>query len=415
MSSQPIISPPAPFQISFPKEEMDDLRRRLGTARWPEREIVPESEEDQATSFGLGWGVTLPLMKQLVEEWKDYSFEEEIERMNAVPHFKTQIEDLSIHFIHQKSRDPKAIPLILIHGWPDSSAEFIPVISRLVNPPAGQQAFHVVVPDQPGFAFSSAPQTSKWMMDDTARVFDKLMRGLGYQKYAAQGGDWGSIAARALGALYPRSCKAVHLNFCPATGSGGFLSMFPQRTMIEWAPSLILSKKEKKFALRSLEYQEKGSAYYWMQHFTPRTPAYALNDSPVGTLAWIAEKILPSISEATALRPNNATLTKDTLFGICSLYWLTKSMGTSFLPYTLNPHFLTFLDNNPRYYLPNFAFSAFPNEIALTPMMFVRKTGRLRWFKEAESGGHWAPVEEPETFAEHVSQALAAIWPASKL
>jgi pimeloyl-ACP methyl ester carboxylesterase len=155
---------------------------------------------------------------------------------------------------------------MLIHGWPGSFLEFTQVIHLLTHPSSpDDQAFHVVVPSQPGFAFSDPPVNEKWRMEDTARVFDKLMTGLHYNSYAAQGGDWGSITARILGSSHSNHCKAVHLNFCPAPASPSFLSLIPTRFLIENLPSFLISDLERKRGQQALKYLEKGSAYYAMQ------------------------------------------------------------------------------------------------------------------------------------------------------
>ncbi|KAL8280072.1 hypothetical protein RQP46_007653 [Phenoliferia psychrophenolica] len=361
-------SAPSTFTVAFPAADVADLWRRLETARWPAVDSVPgpeQGEDGGPPKFGLGWGPTLPLMKELCKEWKDdYSLDVELKRINSFPNYKVTIEDLSIHFIHQRSSHPNAIPIILCHGWPGFFVEFLDVIELLVNPPEGQQAFHVVVPSMPGFTFSDPPRTSKWRMDDTARVFDKLMTGLGYSSYAAQGGDWGSITARCLGALHPTHCLAVHLNFCPATGPG--FGLTPPRKVVEWLPRFILSD---------------------------------------------VEKMVPFIDQA-AKTQSSPTLTRNTLFSTCTLYYLTGCIGTSFLPYTLNPYFPTFL-RDPKYFLPNFAMSVFPFEIAITPERFVARTGVLGWFKEAKDGGHFAATDNPVEFVSHLREALGEIWPSS--
>ncbi|KPV78168.1 uncharacterized protein RHOBADRAFT_47848 [Rhodotorula graminis WP1] len=371
MPSHTFASPPKPFTVDW-SSQVDDLHRRLDNARWPAQEVVPTdvSETDHYSSFGLGAGPQLALMKDLARGWRQFNQEAVQKRLNSFNHWTVDIEDLSIHFLHHRSTRANAIPLILCHGWPGAFHEFLHVISSLTEPESSDaQAFHCIVPSQPGFTFSSPPKTAKWGMDDTARVFDKLMTGLGYDTYVAQGGDWGSITARCLGSVHKEHCVAVHLNFCPVP---------------------------------------PPSSYYAMQQLTPRTPAYGLNDSPIGLLAWIGEKMVPGIEEAR--KHPNPTLDHDALYLTLSLYWFTGSIGSSFLPYALNPHFSTFLVA-PKYHLPNFALSSFPHELFCPTPKDAGRSGTLRWFKEADDGGHFAALEKPDVFAEHVREAVAAMLP----
>lgn len=197
------------------------------------------------------------------------------------------------------------------------------MVPLLTNPPdASTPAFHVVVPSQPGFTFSSPPPDSSWQMPDTARVFDKLMTGLGYKQYAAQGGDWGSVTARCIGANHKDTCKAVHLNFLPVRNP--LMKWVPPRLLLDYLPKFALSDKDRERGRTALAYLEKGSAYYVMQHLTPRTPTWGLNDSPIGLLSWIAEKMIPYIDQAATAR-SNPTLTRETLFDHVSLYWFSAS------------------------------------------------------------------------------------------
>ncbi|GAA5899466.1 epoxide hydrolase family protein [Sporobolomyces salmoneus] len=399
---------PKPFKVDIPKEEVDELHQRLENARWPSTDTVVDdmTPEEQNEVFGMGKGPTLPLMKELAAEWKNHDWEKAQALINKFNHFKVGIEDIDLHFLHHRSTREDAVPIILCHGWPGSFLEFLHTIPLLTEPKeAGAQAFHVVVPSMPGYAFSSPPKTSKWVMNDTARIFDKLMVGLGYTSYVAQGGDWGSVTARLLGSLHKDHCKGVHLNFCPVP-TPSLLSWINPHTLLAWAPEFLVSKKEYQNKKRTLSYLEKGSAYYVMQHLTPRTPAYALNDSPIGLLAWIGEKMIPYINHATT-RPN-PTLTRDALFETLSLYWFTHSIGTSFLPYALNPHFGTFIVD-PKYYIPNLALSNFPGEIVVPTEKEVKRTANLRWFKEADDGGHFAALEKPGVFVDHLREAVSVL------
>ncbi|GAA6043257.1 hypothetical protein JCM8097_008490 [Rhodosporidiobolus ruineniae] len=399
---------PKPFTVSFPQADIEELHSRLDAARWPAQEIVPEDVdgEDHAAVFGLGAGPKLTLMKELAREWRHYDLKAAEEHLNNFQHFTVEIEDLNIHFLHHRSSRTDAVPLILCHGWPGHFGEFLNALPLLTSPTnAEEPAFHVVVPSMPGYAWSSPPKTAKWGMPDAARVYDKLMTGLGYESYVAQGGDWGSVTARCLGALHPENCKAVHLNFCPVGAPPPF-SWFNPRTLLDWMPRFLVSDLQRARAERALAYLERGSSYYAMQQNTPRTPAYGLNDSPIGLLAWIGEKMIPGIDKAS--KASNPTLTRDSLYLTVSLYWFTGSIGTSFLPYALNPHLTHFL-SSPTYHLPNFALSNFPNEIFVPQERDAARTGNLRWCKEAEEGGHFAALERPEIFVRHLREAVPVL------
>ncbi|GAA5827287.1 hypothetical protein JCM11251_001206 [Rhodosporidiobolus azoricus] len=402
-------APAKPYTIAISPEEVDDLHRRLDHARWPAQDVVPpeSTAEDQSKTFGMGAGPQLDLMKELAADWRKYNWKETQDYLNVFNHMTVEIENLDIHFLHERSSRPDAIPIILCHGWPGAFHEFLHTIPHLTEPTAPDaQAFHVVIPSMPGYTFSSPPKTPKWNMEDTARVYDKLMTGLGYESYVAQGGDWGSITARCLGALHKENCTAVHLNFCPVGPPAPF-SWFSPRTLLAWTPRLLLPDEQRAKLEKGLNYIEKGSAYYVMQNLTPRTPAYALNDSPIGLLAWIGEKMYPSIERATA--QTKPTLNRDALYMTLSLYWFTGSIGSSFLPYALNPPFSNFL-SDLKYYLPNFAVSSFPDELFTPPARDAARTGNLKWSKEAEEGGHFAALEKPEVFVEHLREAVPVMW-----
>ncbi|KAK4052914.1 hypothetical protein OIO90_004190 [Microbotryomycetes sp. JL221] len=406
-------SEPRPFKIEISDKELEELQDRLDRTRWPLVDCVPDdfSDDERLNMFGCGPGPTLELMKELVNDWRHkYDWRKAEAELNKLPHFKVNIEGLNLHFIHQKSTRQDAIPLILCHGWPGSFDEFTHIIPLLTNPPSDKDlAFHVVVPSQPGFTFSDPPRSHTHTMDDTARMFDKLMTGLGYETYAAQGGDWGSVTARLLGSTHQQHCRAVHLNFLPVLNP--LMKIIPPRLLIQYLPNFLLPPLERERGKRALDYLEKGSSYYAMQHNTPRTPAYGLNDSPVGLLAWIAEKMISYIDMASQItKPQGPpTLTRDALFNHVSLYWFTHSIGTSFSPYAFNRHFAEFVSDS-KYFLPNLGISIFPWEIVVSALKDMKRTGNVKWYKEADQGGHYAALENPHLLAEHLRDAFKVLW-----
>lgn len=361
---------PVPFVLATPQSELDDLNSRIDHARWVEEVVPGVSAEAEANpgrgKFGVGlYGPSLALMREWAAEWRNsFSWREEEARLNTyveaaaascradrVPsfhHFKVKIGSQSVHYIHHPSTRANAIPLVLCHGWPGSFLEFLDVIPLLTAPPAGEQAFHVVVPSMPGFGYSSAPPNAQFTMVNTAALFNDLMTGLGYDRYAAAGGDWGSITARLLGSVHAAHCRAVHLNFLPASAPG-LLSYIPTKTLLRLLPSWLISAVDKERAEKAIDYLERGSAYYAMQAFTPRTPAYGLNDSPIGLLAWIGEKVCHpfavradrqmgwSVLEIEAAGLKGASLTRNAIYSTVTLYWLTSTIGTSFLPVRWSP------------------------------------------------------------------------------
>ncbi|GAA5858766.1 hypothetical protein JCM8547_004978 [Rhodosporidiobolus lusitaniae] len=416
-----------PFTVSFPADEVEDFHRRLDSARWPAQDVVPETTaRGEGTAFGMGVGPSLKLMKELAKEWRNFDPEALEKHLNSFNHFTVEIEGLSIHFLHHASPRADATPLVLCHGWPGGFHEFLHTIPLLTSPSdASQPAFHVVVPSMPGYAWSSAPPRSDWVMDDTARVFNKVMLGLGYDSYVSQGGDWGSITARCLGALFKENCKATHLNFCPTPAPWPLNKLSPQ-TLVAYMPTFLLGGEQKlKQIQRGIAYLEKGSAYNVMQTLTPRTPAYGLNDSPIGLLAWIGEKIYPSIEKAQGPNP---TMNRAALYTTVSIYWFNTSflhlfhtthanpsfpsaagsIGSSFLPYALNPYFTTYL-TDPKYHLPRLAVSGFPRELIVPNDRDSARTGNLVWSKQADDGGHFAALEKPEVFVEHLREAVPVL------
>jgi pimeloyl-ACP methyl ester carboxylesterase len=213
--------------------------------------------------------VVLDRLQQLAQQWRSLDWRAVERQLNSVPHYRTRIEDIDLHFIHKRSSRADAIPILLAHGWPGSFHEFVHLVESLTNPPQGQQAFHVVIPSMPGFTFSSAPISTRWQMNDTARIYDRLMQQLGYQHYTAQGGDWGSIAVRLLGALYPERCVAVHLNFCPVAPPGIWLvKVFP--SLIDWTP--FVSSAMKTQTRKAMRYLDEESGYRGEARFILSNP-----------------------------------------------------------------------------------------------------------------------------------------------
>jgi epoxide hydrolase len=258
-----------PFRSDVPQADLDDLRDRLARTRWP----------DELPGVGQAYGVPLKRLRELAARWQTgYSWREHEARLNELPQFTTVIDDQKIHFLHVRSPEPDALPLLLTHGWPGSVLEFLSVIGPLSDPRAHggdpATAFHLVIPAIPGFGFSGPTTSTGWEIRRVAAAWVELMARLGYSRYGAQGGDWGSIISRAVGALAPERVVGVHVNFLP--------------TMPKDSPALSPEDEARVAAMR--EYLAAPAGYLRQQATRPQTLSYALTDSPVGQLAWIAEK-----------------------------------------------------------------------------------------------------------------------------
>ncbi|NND67519.1 MAG: alpha/beta fold hydrolase, partial [Halioglobus sp.] len=260
-----------PFEVAIPEEELDYLRRRINETRWPEEETVDGWEQ----------GMPLAYARELAQYWaNDYDWRRFETKLNSWPQFTTVIEDIDIHFIHVKSKVAGALPLIISHGWPGSVVEFHKIIDPLVDPEShggsAADAFHVVAPCLPGFGFSGKPTSPGTDVDMIGRMWGQLMARLGYDRYVAQGGDWGSMVTQAMGISETQHCAGIHINMpIVAPDPDTMADLTPQET-------------------RALEdmglYDAEGSGYSKQQSTYPQTLGYALADSPVGQMAWVAEK-----------------------------------------------------------------------------------------------------------------------------
>lgn len=366
-----------PFAYRAPQEALDDLRRRLSTVRWPEA----------ATEAGWSQGVPLDAMRSLVEYWRTgYDWRRFEARLNAFPQFRTEIDGLGIHFLHVRSPHADALPLLLTHGWPGSVIEFFGVIGPLTDPVAhggrAEDAFHVVVPSLPGFGFSDRPAGRGWTTARIARAWATLMERLGYDRYVAQGGDWGGDVTAKMAQQRPPGLIGIHLNF-PL--------VYPDPMPTEG------STPDERRALEAAQrFMADGSGYFLLQSTRPQTVGYALTDSPVGQAAWIYEKF-------HAWTDNNGTpedaVPRDAMLDNITLYWLTGTAASSARIYYENaggPF------NNGVIELP-VGVSVFPDEIFPAPRTWAARFYRnlIHW-NELERGGHFAAFEEPDLFVQEL-------------
>ena len=358
-----------PFTINTPEEQLTDLRNRINNTRWAEEECVNDWSQ----------GIPLTYVREIADYWANqYDWRKSEQYLNTFDHFQTNIDDLDIHFIHQKSPHPDAYPLIITHGWPGSIVEFHKVIQPLVDPTKhggkAEDAFHVVCPSLPGYGFSGKPSQSGWGVEKIAETWDQLMVRLGYENYGAQGGDWGAAVTTQIGRNIGH-CDAIHIN------------MPIGRPTPE---SLQDPTDEEKSALEGLTYyQEWDSGYSKQQSTRPQTLGYGLVDSPVGQMAWIIEKFW-SWMDCDG-HPEN-TLTRDELLDNVMLYWLTASGASSARLYWES--FGSF-GGGDKVELPT-GVASFPKEIIRSPRRWCEESYNITHWTTMPVGGHFAAFEQPD-------------------
>ena len=358
------------FTIDIHDSVLEDLRQRLHNTRWPDREVVGDWTQ----------GIPLSYVQEVARYWADeYDWREREALLNRFDQFTTEIDGLEIHCIHQRSPHPDAVPLLLSHGWPGSIVEFHKVIDPLTNPTAfggdAADAFHVVAPSLPGFGFSGKPTTVGWGVERIGSTFAQLMARLGYDRYVAQGGDWGSAISSVIGSTDPEHCAAIHLT----------LAMSSRPTGAAETP-------EELHALGRIDYYAKwDSGYSTQQKSRPQTLGYALSDSPAGQLAWILEKMW-AWTDCDG-HPENV-LTRDEMLDNVMLYWATGSATSSARIYWESFG----RGSRPTVSVPT-GFAVYPKEVVPPVRAWVGKLyPNVQHWREYDKGGHFAAFEVPETF-----------------
>jgi len=376
-----------PFIAHIPDEALDDLRDRLVRTRWPDAETVHDTSQ----------GVPLVQMRELVEYWRDvYDWRAFEARLNELPQFETEIDGLTIHFIHARSRHPLATPLILTHGWPGSIVEFIDVIRPLTDPEAhggrAEDAFHVVCPSVPGYGFSSRPTQTGWGIERIAAAWAELMRRLGYSGYGASGGDWGTSISTMLAKLDSEQLLGIHLT----------------PPLVAPDESVPFTPKELQAVAELKEASATGSGYSAVHATRPQTLAYALADSPVGQCAWIFEKFQEwSDNDGDVF----SVLSRDAILDNITLYWLTGTGASSTRLYwesidTVSGWFTRGAGDSIE--VPA-ACSIFHDVPRPSRRWAERRFTDIRYWNEPERGGHFAAFEQPAIFVDEVRAAFAAI------
>lgn len=362
-----------PFQIGVPQADLDDLRGRLARTRWP------------AQLTGTGWesGVPLDYLKDLADYWATgYDWRAQEARMNQFPQFITTIEGQAVHFLHVRSAEPAALPLIITHGWPGSVVEFLNIIGPLTDParhggdPA--DAFHVVIPSLPGFGFSTPLSGPGWGIAQIARAWAQLMHRLGYERYGAQGGDTGALVSPELGRIAPAQVIGVHVNNLVA---------FPSGDPAELAG--LGEADQARFALMQKWLQGDLTGYASIQSTRPQTLSYGLTDSPAGQLAWIVEKFREWTNPAAEL-PQDA-VDRDLILTDVSVYWLTGTAGSAARLYReVAP---TWMHPRPKSPVPT-AVAVFPGDVTIRPL--AERDHHVVHWTEFSRGGHFAALEAPD-------------------
>lgn len=371
-----------PFNLAVEESELIDLRRRIDQARWPEREPV------------AGWeqGVPTDRLRALVDHWRHgYEWRRCEAMLNGFGQFKTVIDGLDIHFLHVRSPHEHALPLLLTHGWPGSVIEFHKVIGPLSDPAAyggdPADAFHVILPSLPGYGFSGKPTKSGWGVERIARAWAELMRRLGYSRYVAQGGDWGSSVTAQLGVQAPPGLAGVHFNM---------LTVMPSDLGDD------LDDEERAAVHKARHFGDVESAYARLQATRPQTIGYALADSPIAQAAWIYEK-LRIWSDCGGEAENIFTL--DEMLDNIMLYWLTNSGASSARLYWESMGSFRPMPID----LP-LGYTQFPGEIMSPPRKWAdRLFNNIIYWNEAEKGGHFAAFEQPAIFVREIRNCFRGL------
>lgn len=365
-----------PFTLAIPDSQLADLNTRIDLTRWPEKETVEDWSQ----------GTPLAALQELVDYWRGgYDWRRCEARLNALGQFVTEIDGLQIHFIHVRSPHKRALPLIMTHGWPGSVIEFMGVIEALTNPDDPAQAFDLVLPSLPGFGFSGKPTTTGWGVEKIGRAWGELMTRLGYTRWVAQGGDWGSAVTTAIGVQKVAGCAGIHLN------------MPIGRPLPEDLENPTPAELKALGALQ--HYQEWDSGYSTQQRTRPQTVGYGLVDSPVGLAGWIFEKMWAWTDNSGS--PFDA-LSRDQILDNIMLYWLPANGASSARLY-----WESFGSFAPQEIELPVAVSAFPREILPTPRKWAERNYRnLVHWGDMEKGGHFAAWEQPQAFVSELRAAF---------
>ena len=381
-----------PFRVEVPEADLAELRRRIDATRWPERETVTDHSQ----------GVPLATMEKLARYWAtDYDWRKVEARLNAVPNFIIEIDDLDIHFIHVRSKHENALPLIVTHGWPGSVIEQLKIIEPLTNPTAhggsASDAFHLVIPSMPGFGFSGKPTTTGWGPERIARAWITLMRRLGYKHFVAQGGDWGSVVTDLLGVQAPPELLGIHTNM------PGAIPADINQASFAGAPAPSGLSDEERSTYEQLVFFYKHVYYALWMATRPQTMT-GFADSPIGLATFLLDHDARSLELiARAFDGKTEGLTRDDVLDNVTLFWLTNTGVSSARLYWENK--LAFF--SPKGVSVPVAVSVFPDELYQTPRNWAERAyPKLMYYNKVAKGGHFAAWEQPELFVAELRAAF---------
>ncbi len=372
---------PEAFRLHVPDAVIADLRERLSRTRFP----------DQAPGEPWAYGTDLAYMRSLVDHWHDdFDWRAQEARLNSFPQYKIHLHGIDLHFLHVPGRGPRPHPLLLSHGWPGSVFEFLELVPRLTDPerfggdPA--DAFTVIAPSLPGYGLSFTPGQPRFGIEAIADCFAELMTDvLGYSRFGAQGGDWGSFVTARLGYAYPERLSGIHLNMMPVRRDPTVVSN----------PTL----EEGRYAEELQLWLKEETGYQWIQGTRPQTLAFALTDSPAGLAAWIVEKFR---AWSDCGGDVEVAFARDHLLANISLYWFTGAIGSSFWPYYARMHGPWPIPAGETVAVPT-GYSEFPREILRPPRSIAERTfTNIQRWSVMQRGGHFAAMEQPDALAEEI-------------
>lgn len=383
-----------PFRFAISDRSIADLHARIDLTRWP----------DEVNDEAWGYGVRLDYLKELTDYWRRrFDWRAAEARINALPQFLTDIDGLDLHFVHARSAHSQAMPLLITHGWPGSIVEFLELVPRLTEPErfgaSPEDAFHVVAPSLQGYGGSPPAVAAGMSPLPIARRHAELMARLGYTRYLAQGGDWGSLIAHQTAAIDPSHCLGLHLNL---------LVPVPPKDVAD--PMALVQEHEKPWLAAVTRHVEQGTGYYHIQRTRSQTLAYALTDSPVGWCAWVTEKFhgWTDCERGGRRDPRNA-VSWDAMLSNISLYWYTGTIASSIRLYREQALAEERRDAPPGRVAAPTGIAVYPAEIFRCPRAWAERRFAIAHWYEAPRGGHFAAMEQPELFANDLREFRAVI------